>query len=98
MQKTVDEYATRVHRNREWRDASMKDVSHSEEDVAPAVEAASKLAADVKTAVPMLDFARQYAEIGSELLAAAEQVFVSQRFILGEQVSQFEQAAARHTH
>jgi dTDP-4-amino-4,6-dideoxygalactose transaminase len=46
--------------------------------------------------VPLLDFAREYAEIGPEVMAAVEAVFCSQRFILGSEVAEFEQAAARH--
>jgi dTDP-4-amino-4,6-dideoxygalactose transaminase len=46
--------------------------------------------------VPLLDFAREYAEIGPEVMAAVEAVFCSQRFILGPEVAEFEQAAARH--
>ena len=42
----------------------------------------------------MLDFARQYARIRDEVLAAVTAVCDSQRFILGPQVSSFEQAAA----
>ena len=44
--------------------------------------------------VPLLDFAREYAEIGPELLAAVGDVFASQRYVLGPQVGEFEQAAA----
>jgi dTDP-4-amino-4,6-dideoxygalactose transaminase len=44
--------------------------------------------------VQMLDFARQFAGIRTELLNAIEAVCVSQRFILGPQVDSFEQAAA----
>lgn len=46
--------------------------------------------------VPLLDFSREYAEIGPELLAAVEAVFRSQRFVLGPEVTAFEQAAAGH--
>jgi dTDP-4-amino-4,6-dideoxygalactose transaminase len=46
--------------------------------------------------VPLLDFAREYAQIGPEILAAVEAVFRSQRFVLGPEVASFEQAAARH--
>jgi dTDP-4-amino-4,6-dideoxygalactose transaminase len=46
--------------------------------------------------VPLLDFAREYAQIGPELLSAVEAVFCSQRFVLGPEVGLFEQAAARH--
>jgi dTDP-4-amino-4,6-dideoxygalactose transaminase len=46
--------------------------------------------------VPLLDFAREYAEIGPEVMAAVEAVFCSQRFILGPEVAEFEQTAARH--
>jgi dTDP-4-amino-4,6-dideoxygalactose transaminase len=42
----------------------------------------------------MLDFSRQYRQIRTEILAAIEQVCDSQQFILGEQVHQFEAAAA----
>jgi dTDP-4-amino-4,6-dideoxygalactose transaminase len=48
------------------------------------------------TGVPLLDFAREYAQIGPELLSAVEAVFRSQRFVLGPEVASFEQAAARH--
>jgi dTDP-4-amino-4,6-dideoxygalactose transaminase len=44
--------------------------------------------------VPMLDFSRQFAAIGRELLDAIEAVCTSQRFILGPQVDSFEKAAA----
>ena len=42
----------------------------------------------------MLDFSRQFALIRDEVLAAMEQVCVSQRFILGPEVTHFEQSAA----
>jgi dTDP-4-amino-4,6-dideoxygalactose transaminase len=44
--------------------------------------------------VPLLDLAREFDEVGPELLAAVEAVFRSQRFILGPEVAAFEQAAA----
>lgn len=43
----------------------------------------------------MLDLERQYHPLHAELLAALEHVLKTQQFILGEQVSAFEQAAAR---
>jgi dTDP-4-amino-4,6-dideoxygalactose transaminase len=43
----------------------------------------------------MLDFSRQYQQIRTEILTAIEQVCDSQHFILGQQVQQFEAAAAR---
>jgi dTDP-4-amino-4,6-dideoxygalactose transaminase len=46
--------------------------------------------------VPLLDFSREYAQIGAELLSAVEAVFRTQRFVLGPEVTSFEQAAARH--
>jgi dTDP-4-amino-4,6-dideoxygalactose transaminase len=46
--------------------------------------------------VPLLDFAREYAQIGPEIMAAVEAVFRSQRFVLGPEVSSFEQASARY--
>ncbi len=46
--------------------------------------------------VPLLDFSREYAQIGAELMSAVEAVFRSQRFVLGPEVTSFEQAAARH--
>jgi dTDP-4-amino-4,6-dideoxygalactose transaminase len=46
--------------------------------------------------VPLLDFAREYAEIGPELMSAVEAVFRSQRFVLGPEVASFEEAAGRH--
>jgi len=42
----------------------------------------------------MLDLSRQYQPLHQELLAALEHVLETQQFILGEQVSAFEQAAA----
>jgi dTDP-4-amino-4,6-dideoxygalactose transaminase len=45
-------------------------------------------------AVPLLDFSREYAEIGGEVLSAIERVLESQHFVLGEQVASFEQASA----
>ncbi len=42
----------------------------------------------------MLDFARQFAGIREEVLAAIEGVCASQQFILGPEVTRFEQAAA----
>ena len=44
--------------------------------------------------VPLLDFAREYAQIGPEIMSAVEAVFCSQRFVLGPEVAAFEQAAA----
>jgi dTDP-4-amino-4,6-dideoxygalactose transaminase len=46
--------------------------------------------------VPLLDFTREYAQIGPEVIAAVEAVFRSQRFVLGPEVAEFEAAAARH--
>jgi dTDP-4-amino-4,6-dideoxygalactose transaminase len=44
----------------------------------------------------MLDFSRQYALIREEVLAAIEHVCDSQKYILGEEVSSFEAAAAQY--
>jgi dTDP-4-amino-4,6-dideoxygalactose transaminase len=44
--------------------------------------------------VPMLDFSREFAQIREEVLAAIASVCESQRFILGPEVGQFEEAAA----
>jgi dTDP-4-amino-4,6-dideoxygalactose transaminase len=44
--------------------------------------------------VPILDFARQYSQIREEILAVLEKVCDGQRFILGEEVGEFEAAAA----
>ncbi|HEX4284454.1 MAG TPA: DegT/DnrJ/EryC1/StrS family aminotransferase, partial [Terracidiphilus sp.] len=44
----------------------------------------------------MLDLKRQYAPLHNELLAALGHVLETQHFILGEPVSAFESAAARH--
>jgi len=43
----------------------------------------------------MLDFSRQYQQVREEILTAIEQVCDSQHFILGQQVQQFETAAAQ---
>ncbi|MBB5055757.1 dTDP-4-amino-4,6-dideoxygalactose transaminase [Granulicella aggregans] len=45
--------------------------------------------------VPMLDFSRQFSAIREEVMAAVEEVCVSQKFILGPAVSSFEHAAAQ---
>jgi dTDP-4-amino-4,6-dideoxygalactose transaminase len=59
-------------------------------------EPSSGAAGDPATQVPLFDFAREYEQIGPELLSAVESVFRSQRFVLGPEVASFEQAAARH--
>lgn len=48
--------------------------------------------------VPMLDFAREYAAIREEVLAAITAVCDSQKFILGPAVERFEQNAAAALH
>ncbi|HUZ05422.1 MAG TPA: DegT/DnrJ/EryC1/StrS family aminotransferase, partial [Acidobacteriaceae bacterium] len=48
--------------------------------------------------VPVVDFSRQYQQIRPEILAAIEQVCASQRFILGEEVRQFEAQVAAACH
>jgi dTDP-4-amino-4,6-dideoxygalactose transaminase len=45
--------------------------------------------------VPSLDLAREYSAIGPTILSAVERVFSTQNFIMGAQVAEFEQAAAR---
>lgn len=45
-------------------------------------------------AVQMLDFSRQFSLLRDEIMLAIEKVCTSQRFILGPEVQQFEQAAA----
>ena len=58
-------------------------------------EKAKNLPASTQSsAVPLLDFSREYSEIGAEVLKAVEDVLASQHFVLGEQVALFEQAAA----
>ena len=47
------------------------------------------------TPVPLLDFSREYAAIGTEIVAAVQDVFATQRYVLGPQVSAFEAAAAK---
>jgi len=53
-----------------------------------------KMAVSPAQAVPMLDLKRQYQPLHEELLDALEHVLETQQFILGEQVTAFEQAAA----
>ena len=48
--------------------------------------------------VPMLDFARQFAQLRDELMPVIEAVCASQRFILGPEVASFEAAAAHACH
>jgi dTDP-4-amino-4,6-dideoxygalactose transaminase len=50
--------------------------------------------AGARQPVPLLDFAREYEQVGPEILAAVESVFRSQRFVLGPEVASFEHAAA----
>ena len=45
--------------------------------------------------VPMLDFSRQFASIGEEVMQAIAEVCTSQKFILGPQVASFEAVAAQ---
>ncbi len=45
--------------------------------------------------VPMLDFSRQFSTIREEVMAAIEEVCISQKFILGPAVTSFEHAAAQ---
>ncbi|HET9086780.1 MAG TPA: DegT/DnrJ/EryC1/StrS family aminotransferase [Acidobacteriaceae bacterium] len=45
--------------------------------------------------MPILDFARQYVQIRGDVLSALERVCDGQRFILGEEVGRFEDAAAQ---
>ena len=59
-----------------------------------AQHAAPAAGATLPTAVPMLDFSRQYALLREEILAAIEQVCNSQKYILGDEVAAFERQAA----
>ena len=45
--------------------------------------------------MPILDLSREYRAIGPMLLKAVEAVFLSQNFIMGAQVAEFEDAAAK---
>lgn len=46
------------------------------------------------TAIPLLDLGRQYATVGEECQAAVAEVFRTGRFILGKEVTEFEQQSA----
>lgn len=50
--------------------------------------------AALRQPVPLLDFAREYEQIGPEILTAVESVFRTQRFVLGPEVASFERVAA----
>jgi dTDP-4-amino-4,6-dideoxygalactose transaminase len=50
----------------------------------------------VSKTIPLLDLAAQHREIRDEVLAAVTRVIDSQKFILGEEVKQLEQSAARY--
>lgn len=52
------------------------------------------ISAPLPIKVPILDFARQYSQIRKEVLTVLERVCDSQHFILGEEVREFEAAAA----
>ena len=60
----------------------------------PKIQSPSFLATGPQIPVPVADFSRQYAQIREEVLAAIERVCAGQRFILGEEVRRFENAAA----
>lgn len=57
-------------------------------------ETPSSLSVDQRTSVPVADFSRQYRLVREEILATIERVCAGQHFILGEEVRQFETAAA----
>jgi dTDP-4-amino-4,6-dideoxygalactose transaminase len=48
----------------------------------------------VLSPIPTLDLSRQFASIREEVLAAVERVCISQHYVLGEEVTRFEQGAA----
>lgn len=60
------------------------------------VTTSAPTAAETGSPVPLLDFSREYAEVGTEVLTAVAEVFHSQQFVLGPQVMAFEEAAAKH--
>lgn len=51
----------------------------------------------IQTGVPLLDLKAQYSEIKSELMAAVEDVFERQQFILGPDVASLEKAVAAYS-
>jgi len=77
-----------------WRQRGASIENMPEHKVSPTRVATIEGAQAVVTPVPVLDFSRQYAEIGPEMLAAVEKVFATQHYILGEPVAEFEKAAA----
>lgn len=58
-------------------------------------EKASARGGQASTPVPMLDLKRQYEPLRDELMSALGRVLATQDFILGGQVAEFEQAAAK---
>src|SRR5205085_121031 len=46
--------------------------------------------------VPLLDLTEQYSTLSKEIRAATDEVFASQRFILGPKLAEFEKAAAEY--
>jgi dTDP-4-amino-4,6-dideoxygalactose transaminase len=61
-------------------------------------EDVSIVSAPLSQAVPFLDFSRQFAQIRDEVMDAIQRVCVSQRFILGPEVTEFEASARAATH
>ena len=47
-------------------------------------------------AVPMLDLKAQWAQVGEQITAAFDEVYATQRFIMGPVVEQFENEVAKY--
>jgi len=64
--------------------------------VSPGTVPSSPVAADAERPVPFIDLVPQYNAMSAEILSAVERMFAEQKFILGEEVAEFENEMAAY--